>query len=567
MLAHLPCWSWLKGYNSNMWRNDVKAGLTVGIMLVPQGMAYATIAGLPVVHGLYAALVPAIVYGIWGTSRHLSVGPVAMDSLLVAAGLAGLAAAGSDPYIALAILLALMVGLAQWTMGFLKLGFLVHFLSRPVISGFTSAAAVLIALHQLPPLLGMSNTNGLGLKHVVGIGMDMMPRVHGPTLALSGAALLTMVALKTWWPKAPGMLIVVGLGLFASWAMDFQAWGIRTLGAVPQGLPSFDVPSLDWEQLNLLWTTALTVAVIGFAEAMGVAKSIEERHAYELDPDRELRALGLSNIAGSMFQSYPTTGGFSRSAVAEQAGGQTPVTSWIAAAVVGLALLFFTPLLSHLPLAVLGAMIVVAVSSLFDLAYPLKLWNRDRIEALILGATFLATLIWSLPLGIGAGILLSLALAVRRMMHPHVAVLGEVEGMYKNVARFEGALTHPDVLLVRYDGALNFANQDHFKSTMRQLVREKGESLKLIVLQADAMPYIDATARGVVESLVKEWEEIGLSFCLSGAIGPVRDAMAADGLLEHPHVRVHLTIPQALEDFRHPGSVPPSLQTMAKQHG
>ena len=305
MLAHLPCWSWLKGYNSNMWRNDVKAGLTVGIMLVPQGMAYATIAGLPVVHGLYAALVPAIVYGIWGTSRHLSVGPVAMDSLLVAAGLAGLAAAGSDPYIALAILLALMVGLAQWTMGFLKLGFLVHFLSRPVISGFTSAAAVLIALHQLPPLLGMSSTNGLGLQLVVGIGMDMMPRVHEPTLALSGAALLAMVALKTWWPKAPGMLIVVGLGLFASWAMDFQAWGIRTLGAVPQGLPSFDVPSLDWEQLNLLWTTALTLAVIGFAEAMGVAKSIEDRHAYELDPDRELRALGLANIAGSMFQSYP----------------------------------------------------------------------------------------------------------------------------------------------------------------------------------------------------------------------------------------------------------------------
>ena len=184
------------------------------------------------------------------------------------------------------------------------------------------------------------------------------------------------------------MLIVVGLGLFASWAMDFQAWGIRTLGAVPQGLPSFGVPSLDWEQLNLLWTTALTVAVIGFAEAMGVAKSVEDRHAYELDPNRELRALGLSNIAGSMFQSYPTTGGFSRSAVAEQAGGQTPVTSWIAAAVVGLALLFFTPLLSHLPLAVLGAMIVVAVSSLFDFAYPLQLWNRDRTEALILGQRF-----------------------------------------------------------------------------------------------------------------------------------------------------------------------------------
>jgi SulP family sulfate permease len=535
-------------------------------MLIPQGMAYAMIAGLPVVYGLYAALLPQIVYGFLGTSRHLAVGPVAMDSLLVAAGLTGMAVAGSENYIALALLLAFMMGALQLSMGVLRLGFLVNFLSRPVISGFTSAAALIIGLNQLPHMLGVSSGRSNQLHKLLAGMAEVVPDTNLATFAVGLGATLALVALKKWAPKVPAALVVVVTSILTSWLIGFEAMGIKVVGVIPEGLPSLTLPSWSMADAQQLLPTALTLSLVAFMEAISVAKAIEERHGYRVDANQELRALGLANVVGSLFQSYPTTGGFSRTAVTEQAGGKTPVTAWIAAAVIALTLFALTPLFYHLPNAVLASIVMVAVAGLVDFRYPVELWKQDRLEAAILAVTVVVTLTVSLPIGIGVGVLLALALAVQKMMMPHVAVLGNVGGVHRNVDRFPEAQTAPDVLVVRYDGALNFANQAHFRSTMNSLVNEKGNGLRLIVLQADTMSYMDASARATVHAVVKEWREKGLKLCLAGAIGPVRDALAADGLLESGDVCFQLNVNNALTEYRQPGSVPQSHQDMAQQH-
>lgn len=540
--------------------------MTVGIMLIPQGMAYAMIAGLPVVYGLYAALLPQIVYGFLGTSRHLAVGPVAMDSLLVAAGLTGMAVAGSENYIALALLLAFMMGVLQLSMGVLRLGFLINFLSRPVISGFTSAAALIIGLNQLPHMLGVSSGRSNQLHTLLAGMAEVVPDTNLATFAVGLGATLALVALKKWAPKVPAALVVVVTSILTSWLMGFEAMGIKVVGVIPEGLPSLTLPTWSMADAQQLLPTALTLSLVAFMEAISVAKAMEERHGYRVDANQELRALGLANIFGSLFQSYPTTGGFSRTAVTEQAGGKTPVTAWIAAAVIALTLFALTPLFHHLPNAVLAAIVMVAVAGLVDVRYPVTLWKQDRLEAAILAVTVVVTLTVSLPIGIGVGVLLALALAVQKMMVPHVAVLGNVEGVYRNVARFADAATERDVLVVRYDGALTFANQAHFQSTMSGLVHEKGNDLRLVILQADTMSYIDASARATMRALVQEWREKNLKLCLAGAIGPVRDALAIDGLLESDDVCFQLNVDEALMEYRKPGSVSQSHQDMAQQH-
>ena len=562
----LPSASWLPSYSKSDWRGDWPAGLTVGIMLIPQGMAYAMIAGLPVVYGLYAALLPQIVYGFLGTSRHLAVGPVAMDSLLVAAGLTGIAVAGSENYIALALLLAFMMGALQLSMGVLRLGFLVNFLSRPVISGFTSAAALIIGLNQLPHLLGVNSGRSNQLHTLLAGIAEVLPDTNLATFAVGLGATLALVGLKAWAPKVPAALVVVVTSIVTSRLVGFEAMGIKVVGVIPEGLPSFSLLSWDMADAQLLFPTALTLSLVAFMEAISVAKAIEERHGYRVDANQELRALGLANIVGSLFQSYPTTGGFSRTAVTEQAGGKTPVTAWIAAAVIGLTLFALTPLFHHLPNAVLAAIVMVAVAGLVDVRYPFTLWKQDRLEAAILGVTVMATLTVSLPIGIGMGVLLALALAVQRMMMPHVAVLGKVEGVHRNVDRFPEAVTEPDVLVVRYDGALNFANQAHFRGTLTGLVNDRSEELRLVVIQADTMSYMDASARTTIHALVEEWREKNLKLCLAGAIGPVRDALAADGLLDSGDVCFQLNVNDALTEYRNPGSVPQWHQDMAQQH-
>ena len=535
-------------------------------MLVPQGMAYAMIAGLPVVYGLYAALVPQIVYGFFGTSRHLAVGPVAMDSLLVAAGLGGLALAGTDRYIELALLLSVMMGLTQWAMGMLRMGFLVQFLSKPVISGFTSAAAILIGLNQLPHLAGVACERSNQVHVVLGHITEAAASTHGLTLGVGIGAIGILTGLKVWAPKVPAALTVVLGSVAVSWGVGLEAQDVQVVGHIPRGLPAAGLPSWELSDVQTLLPVALTLALVAFMEAISVAKAVEERHDYDVDANRELKALGMANVLGALFQSYPTTGGFSRTAVTEQSGGKTPVTAWVAAAVVALTLVLLTPLFHHLPNAVLAAVVLVAVVGLVDMRFPRKLWNQDKWETGVLAITFLVTLFVSLPTGIGVGVSLALALWIRQMMTPHHAVLGNVHGVHRNVARFQEAVVLPKVLVVRYDGALTFANQSHFKRTLQDWVTRKGDPLELIVIQADTISHIDASARATFRNLLQEWRAAGLEVCLAGAIGPVRDSLASDGFLDEGGVTFQLNVDDALAEFERPGSVSERNQAMAQQH-
>ena len=544
----------------------MSAGLTVGIMLIPQGMAYAMIAGLPLEYGLYAALAPQIVYGVFGTSRHLAVGPVAMDSLLVAAGLGGLALAGTDRYIELALLLSVMMGLMQWGMGMMRMGFLVHFLSKPVISGFTTAAALLIGLNQLPHLAGVACERSNRVHLVLGHLMDAAPATQGLTLGVGLAAIGILAGLKAWAPKVPASLLVVLGSVAVSWGVGLESRGVQVVGHIPSGLPAAGLPDWDVADVNALLPVALTLALVAFMEAISVAKSVEERHDYDVDPNQELKALGMANVLGAFFQSYPTTGGFSRTAVTEQSGGKTPVTAWIAATVVALTLVLLTPLFHHLPNAVLAAVVLVAVAGLVDFQFPRKLWHQDKWEAGVLAITLLVTLFVSLPSGMGVGVGLALALWIRQMMTPHHAILGNVHGVHRNVERFPEAVVLPEVLVVRYDGALTFANQSHFKRTLQAWVVRKGAPLQLIVVQADTISHIDASARATFRNLLQDWRATGLHVCLAGAIGPVRDSLASDGFLDEGGITFQLNVDDALAEFEHPGSVSRRNQAMAQQH-
>ena len=461
MLKQLfPILSWLLKYSQKDLFDDLPAGITVGIMLIPQGMAYALIAGLPIEYGLYASLVPQIIYAITGTSRQLSVGPVAMDSLLVAAGLSAIAAIGSDRYVELAIGLALMMGCIQLLLGLLKAGFLVNFLSRPIISGFTSAAALIIGLNQISNLFGIEIPRNNQIQNFFYSTSEKFSEIHIATLAIGlvAAALIIFLSKYRNKIKIPATLIVVALGILVVFGLELDQAGVAIVGVIPDGLPNFHVPTLNVDDFYDLLPIAITLALIAFMEAYSVAKSIEEKHDYKIDANQELRALGLSNIIGSFFQSYPTTGGFSRSAVNDNAGAVTPMASLIAASLIALTLLFLTPIFYFLPKAVLAAIIIVSVVGLIDIKLPISLWKSHKVEALLLFVTFIVTATVGMTEGIASGVSLSIVVLVYRQMRPHFAELGEITGVYRNINRFPEAKIRDGLLIVRFDSALHFAN-------------------------------------------------------------------------------------------------------------
>lgn len=538
-------------YGRHDWLKDLPAGLTVGVMLVPQGMAYAMIAGLPVVYGLYAALIPQVVYALMGTSRQLAVGPVAMDSLLVAAGLGTVAVAGSDRYIELALLLALMMGGLQLLLGTFRLGFLAHFISKPVISGFTSAAALIIGLNQLPHLTGIALLRSSQLHQLVGGTLDGLAQFHVPTFLLGAVSVALLIGLRKVVPRVPGSLVLVVLALASGAAWPWGTWGIRTVGAIPAGLPGFHVPGWTLGDLQMLFPLAATLALVAFMEAYSVAQAVaQKRGDHEIDANQELRALGSANAIGSLFGAYPVTGGFSRTAVNERAGAVSGMSSLIAAGIVALALTFLTPVFQHLPTAALGAIITVAVAGLVDLATLRRLWRTHRDEAVLLLLTFGLTAFGGMVLGIASGVVLGLTLTLFRTTRPHTAELGEINGVYRNLNRFPEATKTPGILLVRYDGPLNYASQGHFKGFIlsRLAIRkEEGDPIRTVVLSAESIPYLDATGTDMLTALLDALEADSISLKVAGAIGPVRDVLERAGLMERiGRDHFHTGIPAAL---------------------
>lgn len=528
MKTFIPILDWLSKYSISDAKGDLSAGLTVGVMLIPQGMAYAMIAGLPPIYGLYASTIPIIIYSIFGTSRQLAVGPVAMVSLLTAASVGILADGGTELYIQLAITLAFMVGVIQFALGVAKLGFLVNFLSHPVISGFTSAAALIIGLSQLKHLLGVDIPRSHHVHEIILNAIKQADSIHWITLGIGIGGIILIKGVKKINKAIPGPLLAVLFGILAVYFAGLHEQGVKIVGEVPSGLPSFSLPSFDMGMLQSLLPAALAISLVSFMESIAVAKAIQAKHKdYKVVPNQELIALGSANIGGAFFQSFPVTGGFSRTAVNDQAGARTGMAGIFAAILIILTLLFFTEYFFYLPQAILASVIMVAVFGLIDIAEAKHLWQANKTDFAMLLITFLATLTLGIELGIGTGVLLSLAAIIYKTSKPHVAVLGNVPNtsVYRNIDRYTDVIEREDTLIIRFDAQLYFANSNYFKETIERLVEEKGSNLKHIIISAESINSLDSSALHAIEDVIEEQNDAGRQIYFAGVKGPVRDAM------------------------------------------
>jgi SulP family sulfate permease len=456
----VPILAWASRYDRSDLRGDLAAGITVGAMLVPQAMAYALLAGLPPEVGLYAATIPVIAYAVFGTSAQLSVGPFALVSLLTASALVPLVEEGTASYVEAAALLALMVGVVHVVLGLGRLGFLANFLSHSVLVGFTAAAAVLIAFSQVKHILGISTERTDAFIDMVPEVWRNVPDTHGPTLVLGVSSIVALFALKRWARRLPASLVVVVAATVVSKVLDLEGEGVAVVGDIPASLPSFGVPELSGGLIGDLLASALVITLVGFMGSFAMAKVYAHRNGQEVDPNQELIGLGMANVTAGVFGGYPVTAGMSRTAVNAEAGARTQLASIVAAGVVLATIAFFTPLLTALPTAALGAIIVMAVIGLVDVAEIRHIIDVKRSDLIGLAVAFLGTLAFGMEIGIAMAVVASMLVVFARMSMPHSAVLGHVEGTtsYRNVRRFPEVTTHRGIRIVRVDAALSFVN-------------------------------------------------------------------------------------------------------------
>ncbi|MFA9556979.1 SulP family inorganic anion transporter [Evansella sp. AB-rgal1] len=525
MKSSIPAIDWIKNYNKDDLRGDISAGLIVAIMLIPQGMAYAMLAGIPPVIGLYAATVPLIIYALFGTSRQLAVGPVAMVSLLVLAGVSTIAEPGTNEYISLVLLLMLMIGLIQFFMGIFRLGFLVNFLSHSVISGFTSAAAIIIGLSQLKHLLGVPLQ---GDKDVLKLIFEVYTRfseVHIVTFLIGITSIALLIVIKKLIPKIPAPLFIVGVSILLTATLQLDHHGVKIVGDVPQGLPSFSIPTISVESVLTLLPIAITISLIGFMESIAMAKAIAAKEKYKIVPNKELVGLGLANIGGSFFSGYPITGGFSRSAVNYQSGAKTQLATLITAFIIIATLLFFTGFFYYLPNAILAAIIMVAVYSLIDIKEAKHLFHIRPLDGWTWVITFAGTLLLGIEQGIIIGVLFSLLIYIWKSAYPHVAELGYLteQEVYRNIKRYPHAKTDPTILIFRIDSDLFFANTTFLEEKLQERLLDKPNT-KWVILDFTGVNSIDAVAIHSLEEIMKTHEN-QISFLFSGVKGPVRDLL------------------------------------------
>lgn len=541
---------WLVRYDKADLRDDALAGLTIAIMLVPQGMAYAMLAGLPPVVGLYASTLPLVAYALFGSSRHLAVGPVAMISLLVFSACSRIAPPGSPEYLSTVLLLAFMVGTLQFVAGLLRLGFLVNFFSHAVISGFTSAAAIVIALSQMKHLLGVKLGNEPSVFKLAAEIFRHAGQTNVPTLVMGIVSIVGLYFLKRRYRRFPSAILFVAAGTVLTYVW-LAKLGVKTVGSVPRGLPAVSLPTLHLTAIKDLFPTALAIFFVGYMESISVAKYVAARSGYKVDPNRELLGLGAANLAAALVSGYPVTGGFSRTAVNYQAGARTQLGSLVTTAIIGLTLLLLTPLFYYLPNTVLAAVVVVAVAGLVDYRGALHLFRVKRAD----GLTFLLTFICTLAIGIDQGLLIglcfSLALFIYRSSHPHTAELGYLKSddVFRNTKRYPQATTYPQALILRPDASLYFANMKFLEDRLAHDLAGRTQ-VKWIVFDMSGVNDIDAVSVDVLEELMEAYKHRDIQFAFAAMKGPVRDVVTRAGWDQKygPHVN-YTSLPRALRDI------------------
>ena len=545
-MRFLPAASWLRSYDRADLRPDLAAGITIAAMLVPQGMAYALLAGLPPEVGLYAATVPVLVYALLGTSRQLAVGPVAIVSLLTASALAPIVEEGSASYLAAAAVLALLVGVIHLVLGFGRLGFLVNLLSHSVLVGFTAAAAIIIGFSQVKHVLGVAVPRQEQFVDTVRAVGEQFGDIHGPTLVIGIASLVVLLAAKRVMPRLPAALLVVAGSTLAVDLLDLEAEGVAVVGDIPDSLPVFGIPDASGSLIADLVVAAVVITVVGFMESIAVAKVYARRHRYDLDPDQELIGLGAANVASGLFGGYPVTGGFSRTAVNDTAGARTPLASVVTALLVLITIALLTPLLVSLPKAALGAVIMVAVAGLIDVGEMRHIASVKRSDLIGMGVAFVATLALGIEIGIVLAVVASMLVVFARMSRPHTAVLGRIDGTtsYRNISRFPEAVVPRDVTVLRIDASLSFVNAANVKAT---LIAAADAAPAAVVLDASGINDIDATGVEALRDVLTECADRGVPLHIADVKGPVRDVLHRSGLWTELADRLHPTTHDGVE--------------------
>lgn len=513
-------------YNKKHISGDLSAGLIIAVMLIPQGMAYAMLAGLDPVIGLYAVTIPLLIYALFASSKQLAVGPVAIVALLVFTGVSSLAEPGTADYVTYVILLTLMIGLIQFFLGLMKAGFFVNFLSHAVISGFTSAAAIVIGLSQIGHLFGI-DFDRHAYTHLLMI--DMIQRItdiHLITLLIGMGSIVTLILSKKIFPLIPAPIVVVIISIILVYTFGLAGAGVNIVGQVPQGLPGISIPLIGWESIQLLVPIALTISFVGFMESIAIAKAIAAKEKDKLDPNEELRGLGLSNIAASFFSAMPVAGSFSRSAVNYQAGAKTVLSSIVSAVLIMFTLLFLTGLFYYLPNAVLAAIIIVAVYGLIDLKEVKHLFQVKAIDGYTLLITFFSTLFIGIEQGIIIGVIFSLLVFIWRSAYPHIAIMGylESEGVFRNVKRYPQVKTYEHTLIIRVDSSIYFANMGFLEDQLHQYSKEN-TTTKWIIMDMAGVNDMDAVAIDHWEDLIHDYKEQHIQFLFANMKGPVRDLL------------------------------------------
>lgn len=560
-----PVLDWGREYSREDLTGDGIAAVIVTIMLIPQSLAYALLAGLPAEVGLYASILPLVAYGIFGTSRVLAVGPVAVVSLMTASALAPLNLGSVQDYIAAAGLLALMSGMMLLAMGGLRLGLVANFLSHPVIAGFITASGILIAVSQMRHIFGIEG-GGHNLPEMLGNMISGLSSLN-PFTAVIGIAAIAFLH----WVRKGATPFLVSLGIEKSlaqtlarvgpvaavavttlvvWAFGLADRGVSIVGTVPGGLPPLGLPEAPWAMIPALAMPALLISIIGYVESVSVAQTLAAKRRQRIDPNQELIALGASNISSGLSGGYPVTGGFARSVVNFDAGARTPAAGAMTAVGLLIAALFLTPLLHFLPTATLAATIIVAVLSLVDLGILFKAWRYSRADFAAVFTTIALTLLEGVEIGVGAGVILSLVLFVWKTSRPHVAEVGLVPGSehFRNILRHD-VETDPAVLTLRIDESLYFANASRMEHMVLDRVLQHPQP-RHVILMCSAVNEIDLSALESLEALNDRLRDMGISLHLSEVKGPVMDRLIGTHLLDHLSGKVHLSQYDAFQALR-----------------
>jgi sulfate permease, SulP family len=562
-----PALIWARTYDRNDVSGDLTAALIVTIMLIPQSLAYALLAGLPAEVGLYASILPLVAYALFGTSRALAVGPVAVVSLMTASALAPLGIDTVSEYVAAAGMLALLSGLILLAMGVLRLGVVANFLSHPVISGFITASGLLIAASQFKHILGVE-AHGHTLPEIIKSLLSEISSVNPPTLAVGAAALWFLFWIRRGLSKflheklkldadlaatlarVGPVLAVIGTTVL-TWLFSLPGWGVAVVGPVPKGLPPLGAPSINWGFVPQLLGPAVLISVIGYVESVSVAQTLAAKNRQRIDPNKELTALGASNVASALSGGYPVTGGFARSVVNFDAGARTPAAGAMAAIGLLVAAMFLTPLLYFLPKATLAATIIVAVLSLVDLSVLSNSWRYSKADFAAVVATITLTLGVGVEIGVASGVFVSLLLFIWKTSRPHVAEVGQVPGSqhFRNVLRHE-VITDPSIVSLRIDESLYFANARRLEDLILARVHRNKAELKHVILMFSAVNEIDFSALESIEAVNERLTDYGVHLHLSEVKGPVMDRLQRSQFLNKLSGQVFLSQFEAFQTLR-----------------